>query len=592
MKKKILTIAAILILCMIAVGFSGTCTITAYASDSSGSLTEGDFKLDLTNTSIYTGNQLSLSIISEVSESEYKVEWDISNPDILQDTNEYIGQAIKRFTGAGVGTATITATVYQEVWNAESVSYIDEIVGTYSCEIEVKARTVTLNDTSLTLVKDQSGVKLTPYIDPIDRVTSISYTASNTNVMIDQEGNITANAAGTAVVYIKVSFHDTAEEIQAECQVTVLDSYISRTSLACAVGATRTLTVKNANGSAVKWSSSNPSIVMIDSATGKVDAVKTGRAVIYADVTTKSGHTCRISVQMQVTNPRFSKNKLALAVNYGKQLSITGTGSDSSISWWKSSSTAKASVYNGKVSANKKGTVTISARVDYKTIKCTVVITNPKVKNPTLILVKGKKGTLNISGTNSASTVKFKSKNKNIATVTSKGRVKAIKYGSACIEVTIDGKTFYCTVAVGKTKAVKAVKKGYTAMGATYSQAYRMLNGYYDCSSFTWRSYSPYGIKMGSKYWAPTAAMQALYFKQQNKVIAYNGVSESKLRVGDLLYFDCDPTPNGRYLGIDHVAMYVGNGKIIHANGTTMSVAEGSYQKLKPYIVLIARPVK
>ncbi|MBU5443174.1 C40 family peptidase [Paenibacillus sp. MSJ-34] len=71
----------------------------------------------------------------------------------------------------------------------------------------------------------------------------------------------------------------------------------------------------------------------------------------------------------------------------------------------------------------------------------------------------------------------------------------------------------------------------------------------FDCSSFMQYIFKQHGIEL------PRSS------KQQSKVGKY--VSKSNLRVGDLIFFDSVKSRPG----IDHVAVYAGNGQILHTYG-------------------------
>lgn len=69
-----------------------------------------------------------------------------------------------------------------------------------------------------------------------------------------------------------------------------------------------------------------------------------------------------------------------------------------------------------------------------------------KLSNKTLNLEVGKSKTLKISGTKSK--VKWSTSKKNVATVTTKGKVTAISAGTTTITAVVDGKKFTCKVTV------------------------------------------------------------------------------------------------------------------------------------------------
>ena len=117
-----------------------------------------------------------------------------------------------------------------------------------------------------------------------------------------------------------------------------------------------------------------------------------------------------------------------------------------------------------------------------------------------------------------------------------------------------------------------------------------MRKGCVDCSSFVWKSYKPYGVNFGSKSYAPTAADIAKWCGKKKKLLklsTYNGKSD-RLLPGDLIFYRKRSGRNGRYKNIDHIAMYVGNDTIVHADGSSVSYSYPWYRK----VAAIARPVK
>ena len=170
--------------------------------------------------------------------------------------------------------------------------------------------------------------------------------------------------------------------------------------------------------------------------------------------------------------------------------------------------------------------------------------------------------------------------------------------GSAVITAELEGKTFSCTVTVGSGKGVDAALKGEKVLGAVYSQEKRMQDGYYDCSSFVWRSYNAAGLKLGNVNSAPTAAEIARKLEAEGKAIAYEYIEPDQLKPGDLIFYA--GYGNGRYKNIDHVSMYYGSfyswgdidsGAIIHAVGSGVQFESYSWY-CSGSIVMIARPVE
>ena len=118
-------------------------------------------------------------------------------------------------------------------------------------------------------------------------------------------------------------------------------------------------------------------------------------------------------------------------------------------------------------------------------------------------------------------------------------------------------------------------------VGYPYSQAYRDSGDYYDCSSLAYYSWKSAGVDI-SHGGATTAAAEAQGLEEEGKNVPYE-----ELQPGDLIFYSyCQ---NGRYKNISHVAIYMGNGKVVEAKNESAGVVYGDI--LNPErIVLIGRP--
>lgn len=122
----------------------------------------------------------------------------------------------------------------------------------------------------------------------------------------------------------------------------------------------------------------------------------------------------------------------------------------------------------------------------------------------------------------------------------------------------------------------KAIRFTLSKVGLPYSQALRTSGRAYDCSSmayYTWLS-AGFDISNGSGY-PPTAAVAAKYLESIGKCVDTES-PDFALRPGDLIFYG--GKSNGRYMGIYHVAVYIGNGKEAEAYCTKYGCV---YQDLK-----------
>ena len=133
----------------------------------------------------------------------------------------------------------------------------------------------------------------------------------------------------------------------------------------------------------------------------------------------------------------------------------------------------------------------------------------------------------------------------------------------------------------------KVLRYVLSKVGYPYSQAYRCSGNYYDCSSLAYYAWDDAGvdISFGSRY-PPTAAEGARLLKNNGKSVASGEGVEFSLKPGDLVYYG--GSDNGRYLGIYHVAIYVGNGKAVEALNEKYGVV---YQNINVKdAIMVCRP--
>ena len=124
----------------------------------------------------------------------------------------------------------------------------------------------------------------------------------------------------------------------------------------------------------------------------------------------------------------------------------------------------------------------------------------------------------------------------------------------------------------GQTAAGLAMTK----IGCRYSQDKRYQEGYYDCSSLVQRLYKEAGIDLPA-----TAAEQGKYCYVNAMII-----NKKELEPGDLIFYSYEE--NGEFRNISHVAVYVGDGKMVHAASSSRGVVLDPLRTNK--VVFYARP--
>lgn len=118
-------------------------------------------------------------------------------------------------------------------------------------------------------------------------------------------------------------------------------------------------------------------------------------------------------------------------------------------------------------------------------------------------------------------------------------------------------------------------------VGYPYSQEYRDSGEYFDCSSLAYYAWRAAGKNI-SYNGATSAAAIAEGLDVSGRTVSY-----SEIQPGDLIFYSyCN---NGRYMNISHVAIYVGNGKVVEAKSEQYGVVFGNVPN-RGSIVLIGRP--
>ena len=410
--------------------------------------------LDKTSATLTEGEDITLiATVTPDNATNKEVTWTSSDDTVASVTDGKV-------TAQGAGNATITVTTQDSGKTA-------------TCEVTVKAKvyhvtSVSLDKTSVTLTEGEK-ITLAATVTP-DNATNkqVTWTSSDNTVAAVTDGKVTALKPGTAT--ITVTAQDGGKT--ATCEVTVKAKVYPVTSISLDMtkitlteGEDFTLTATvnpyNATNKNVTWKSSNNEVAAISD--GKVTALKPGTATIT--VTTEDGGktaTCEVTVKAKVYHvTSVSLDKTSATLTEGEEITLTATVTPDNATnkevTWRSSNNNIASVINGKVTALKPGTATITVTTQDggKTATCEVIV-NAKVYPVTSVsldktsatLTEGDEITLTATVTPDNATnkkVSWTSSDNTVAAVTD-GKVTALKPGTATITVTTEdgGKTATC----------------------------------------------------------------------------------------------------------------------------------------------------
>lgn len=222
---------------------------------------------------------------------------------------------------------------------------------------------VKLSQTTATVAKGKT-IQLKAAVTP--EAQTLTWSTSDKKVAtVDKDGKVKGVKGGTANITAT-----TADGASATCKVTVAAIKLNASKMPLRVGtSTQALKVasKTVKSDKVKsWKSSNTKVVKVDK-TGKVTGKKTGKATLT--VTMKSGATatCKVTVQKgKVTTKKLTLSEKKATLQVKKTLKLTVARNPISATekiTWTSSNTKVAAVNkNGKVTAKKAGTATITAK--------------------------------------------------------------------------------------------------------------------------------------------------------------------------------------------------------------------------------------
>lgn len=189
-----------------------------------------------------------------------------------------------------------------------------------------------------------------------------------------------------------------------------------------------------------------------------------------------------------------------------------------------------------------------------------------KVKlNKTKVLLEvGQQYQLNVK--NTTKKVKWSTSDKKTAQVSSTGVITAKKVGAAKITAKVNGKKYTCKVTVVDYTGMSNEQKDVVSyalkyVGNKYQYGGSSLTKGTDCSGFTMAVYKKFGYN--------------LVHNAYKQLKTTKSVKMKNIRPGDLIFYGSSKR------NCSHVALYIGNGKVVHASTekTGITISDYNYRK-------------
>lgn len=453
---------------------TATCKIYVQQSVTNITITPSEVTLDIGESKTIRAT------ITPANLQNITLKWVSSNSTVVT-VSENNGTVANLLAGSAPGTAVVTAI------NQENV-----VVGFCKVTVKQKVSSITLSATSLSLMLSAKTYQLRATVLPGTATnTAVTWSSTNPSVAtVNETGLVTLVASGSTSIIVTSADDPTKTAV---CNLTIGISAVGikldEASRVMYTGDTGklsyTITPANATNMEVIWSSTDPNIVSVDSK-GNLSAKTAGVAVII--LKTSDGlymSTCTITVKQKATNLEFDVTNLELYIGKTYTIKVTPTpvtATDYTLKWASLDATIASVDDNGTITAKAAGKTMITATTSTGSILyCNVTVkaeaTGLQLNYSEKTVVIGDyfdlKGTIKPSAAADEVTLLWTSSKTSVATVSTSGRVKGIKGGTAVITCkTSDGKfTAFCTVTVvEKVTSVTLNKTSYTlGLGKTYT---------------------------------------------------------------------------------------------------------------------------
>ncbi|MCI8731932.1 MAG: hypothetical protein HFH57_12550 [Lachnospiraceae bacterium] len=151
-----------------------------------------------------------------------------------------------------------------------------------------------------------------------------------------------------------------------------------------------------------------------------------------------------LPVYPKAAAPKISSKKISLVVGNTKTLKMKNT--KKKVKWTSGKNKVVKVSQKGVVTARKKGSTTVTAKVSGRKYTCRVTVKDAKLSTYRLSLRAG--GSKKLKLTNSKGKVKWSSTDRSVVKVSQTGVVAAVKPGTAAVKAKVAASTYQCKVTV------------------------------------------------------------------------------------------------------------------------------------------------
>lgn len=350
---------------------------------------------------------------------------------------------------------------------------------------------------------NRSGTNVLLHIDKSDTSYSdmhiTNHTEAGQSFVGNKNGNVWYDGDQQGYSVRMKAFTSKAAVPNPRPRVTLLERInINKTNLTINKNGTSTLRVSYSPEDTtvdkrVTWTSKDSKIAAVDK-NGKVLGLRAGSTVITARVGNLTAK-CKVTVKSPLNRIALTKQKLTLTPKMTSKIKVIFYPSDTTDSrkiTWSSSNKKVATVKNGVITAAGVGEAEIKAKVGKKkSAVCKVSVKKPKVslnRSSTVLYTGGKTSVILKADIRGASNkISWSSSDSRIAKVDKKGKVTAVRKGTAFITATANKVKKTCKITVREP----SLKLRHTAVNLKKNKTYAIKANAVPKGKITYKSERP-----------------------------------------------------------------------------------------------------